>query len=68
MPKLVIYLRDQDLHALSNLAVQEYRVPKAQAALMIRQELERRGLVPIVEVPSGDLGEEEYPHEPSTAS
>ncbi len=68
MPKLIIYLRDQDLQALSDLAVQEYRVPKAQAALMIRQELERRGLVPIGEVPSDDLGEEEYPHESSDPS
>ncbi|MBT3313036.1 MAG: hypothetical protein HN390_00340 [Anaerolineae bacterium] len=47
MPKLIIYLRDQDLHALANLADQEYRVPKAQAALIIRQELERRGFVPV---------------------
>ena len=47
MPKLIIYLRDQDLHALANLAEQEYRLPKAQAALIIRQELERRGLVQI---------------------
>lgn len=68
MPKLIIYLRDQDLHALSNLAVQEYRVPKAQAALIIRQELERRGLVPIPSVSSSDLGEEEYPHEQSPSS
>ena len=47
MPKLIIYLRDQDHEALEVLAQQEYRVPKAQAALIIRQELEKRGLVPI---------------------
>jgi hypothetical protein len=45
MPKLIIYLRDQDHDALEELAQQEYRLPKAQAALMIRQELEKRGLV-----------------------
>ena len=45
MPKLIIYLRDQDHDALETLAQQEYRVPKSQAALIIRQELERRGLV-----------------------
>jgi hypothetical protein len=45
MPKLIIYLRDQDHDALETLAQQEYRVPKLQAALIIRQELERRGLV-----------------------
>lgn len=50
MPKLIIYLRNQDLHALANLAEQEYRVPKAQAALIIRQELERRGLVQITSI------------------
>lgn len=47
MPKLIIYLRDQDHDALEVLAQQEYRVPKAQAALIIRQELEKRGLVAI---------------------
>ena len=68
MPKLIIYLRDQDLHALSSLADQEYRVPKAQAALIIRQELERRGLVPIGSDQSYDLDEEGMPYEQSPAS
>lgn len=45
MPKLIIYLREQDNEALAELAQQEYRVPKAQAALIIRKELERRGLI-----------------------
>ena len=45
MPKLIIYLREQDHDALAELAQQEYRVPKAQAALIIRRELERRGFI-----------------------
>lgn len=59
MPKLVIYLRDQDHDALEVLAQQEYRVPKAQAALIIRQELERRGLV-VME--SENEEEDQYEH------
>ena len=59
MPKLIIYLRDQDHDALEALAQQEYRVPKAQAALIIRQELERRGLVTIN---TEDQEEDQYEH------
>ncbi len=59
MPKLIIYLRDQDHNALEVLAQQEYRVPKAQAALIIRQELERRGLVAIN---TEDQEEDQYEH------
>jgi hypothetical protein len=45
MAKVVVYLRDQELNALIRLADQEYRAPKAQAALMLRTELERLGLL-----------------------
>jgi hypothetical protein len=45
MAKVVIYLRDTELSALNKLAQREYRVAKAQAALIIRQELERLGMI-----------------------
>jgi hypothetical protein len=45
MARVVIYLRDQEVSALQKLAQLEYRAPKAQAALIIRKELERLGLV-----------------------
>ena len=47
MAKVIIYLRDHEASALNNLAQREYRVPKAQAALIIRKELERLGMIPI---------------------
>ncbi len=46
MTKLIIYLREEEFTALSNLAQCEYRVTKAQASLIIRTELERLGLLP----------------------
>jgi len=45
MAKVIIYLRDNESAALNNLAQREYRAPKAQAALIIRQELERLGMI-----------------------
>jgi len=45
MAKVVIYLPDKEMSALHRLALLEYRAPKAQAALIIRKELERLGLV-----------------------
>jgi hypothetical protein len=45
MARVVIYLRDQEVIALQKLAQLEYRAPKAQAALIIRKELERLGMV-----------------------
>ena len=45
MTKLIIYLREEEFTALSNLARREYRVTKAQASLIIRTELERLGLI-----------------------
>ena len=46
MAKVIIYLRDQEFTALNDLAQREYRAPKAQAALMIRRELEKLGMIP----------------------
>jgi hypothetical protein len=46
MAKVIIYLREHELTALNDLAQREYRSPKAQAALIIRRELERLGLIP----------------------
>ena len=46
MAKVIIYLRDHEITALNDLAQREYRAPKAQAALMIRRELEKLGMIP----------------------
>ena len=46
MAKVIIYLRDNESVALNALAQREYRAPKAQAALIIRKELERLGMIP----------------------
>ena len=46
MAKVIIYLRDHEMTALSDLAQSEYRATKAQAALIIRKELERLGMIP----------------------
>ena len=47
MTKLIIYLKEHEFGALKTLAELEYRVPKAQASLIIREELERRGMVAV---------------------
>ena len=44
--KLVISLDGDERVALVRLAERERRDPRAQAALMIRRELERQGLLP----------------------
>jgi len=46
MPKIIVYLAEQERNALLELAQREMRVPRAQAALIIRQELRRRGMLP----------------------
>ena len=46
MPKIIVYLAEQERNALQQLAQREMRVPRAQAALIIRQELRRLGMVP----------------------
>lgn len=45
MARIVIYLPDLEMNALNQLAQQEYRAPKVEAAWIIRNELHRRGLV-----------------------
>lgn len=45
MARVIVYLREQEISALQVLAQREYRALKAQAALIIREELERLGLI-----------------------
>ncbi len=45
MAKVIVYLREHEMQALNLLAQKEYRAPKAQAALMLRTELERLGML-----------------------
>lgn len=45
MKRITIVLKDPEKIALLTLADREFREPQAQAALIIRQELERRGLL-----------------------
>lgn len=45
MSKVIVYLPEAEFDALQKLAQQEYRATRAQAAIIIRKELERLGLV-----------------------
>jgi len=45
MARIVVYLPDLEMDALHQLAQQEYRAPKVEAAWIIRTELQRRRLV-----------------------
>lgn len=45
MAKVIVYLREHEMLALNQLAQKEYRAPKAQAALILRIELERLGML-----------------------
>ena len=47
MAKIIVYLGDQERNALLQLAQRELRLPRAQAALIIRQELVRQGMLPM---------------------
>ena len=47
MAKVIIHLRDYEMTALNDLAQREYRAPKAQAALIIRRELQKLGMIPV---------------------
>jgi hypothetical protein len=67
MPKIIIYLREQDYDALAELAQQKYRVPKAQAALIIRRELEKRGLISLSEDYETQVVEETHDTENSAS-
>lgn len=46
MAKIIVYLGDQERNALEQLAQREMRLPRAQVALIIRQELVRQGMLP----------------------
>ena len=46
MPKIIVYLAEQERNALLQLAQREMRVPRAQAAVISRQELRRLGMLP----------------------
>ena len=45
MSKVIVYLPETEFGALQKLAQQEYRATQAQAAVIIRKELERLGMV-----------------------
>jgi hypothetical protein len=45
MPKLVIFLKDNEEVALAMLSEREFRDPRSQAAYIIRETLERLGLI-----------------------
>jgi len=45
MPRIVLFLKQQEDDALSKLAESEYRDPRSQAAHILRSELQRRGLI-----------------------
>jgi hypothetical protein len=47
MAKIVVYLGEQERNALHQLAQREMRVPRAQAALIIRKELARLGMLSV---------------------
>lgn len=46
MAKIIVYLADPERTALHQLAQREMRAPRAQAALIIRRELTRLGMLP----------------------
>jgi len=45
MPKIAVYLNEQQYEALETICRAEYRLPKAQALMMIVTEIQRRGLL-----------------------
>lgn len=45
MTRITISVSEAERKALCTLAVNEFRDPRAQAALIVRQELIRRGLI-----------------------
>lgn len=46
MARVILKLGERERSALKALAKREKRIPRAQAAFIIHQELERRGLLP----------------------
>ena len=64
MAKIIVYLGEQERNALHQLAQRELRLPRAQAALIIRQELARLGMLSL---PS-PATETASPHEAQTGA
>ena len=52
MAKIIIHVEEHECNVLDQLAEREYRTLQAQAALIIRKELERQGLLPEYEAPN----------------
>ena len=46
MARVILKLGERERNALETLAKREKRLPRAQAAFIIHQELEQRGLLP----------------------
>ena len=55
MAKVIIHLLDPEISALHRLAQQELRPVRSQAALIIRNELKRLGM--ILDQPAAGVGE-----------
>lgn len=60
MARITLTLNQNEKDALRILAEREFRDPRAQAALIIRNELERCGLLP--RIVKNDLQENIVPH------
>ena len=46
MARVIVDLGERERNALEALAKREKRIPRAQAAFIIHQELERQGILP----------------------
>lgn len=46
MARVIVEIGERERKALHRLAKRERRIPRAQAALIIRQALERQGILP----------------------
>ncbi len=46
MARVIVEIGERERKALHQLAKRERRIPRAQAALIIRQALERQGILP----------------------
>jgi hypothetical protein len=62
--RITLTLAPSEKSALIRLAERELRDPRAQAAIIIRQDLERRGLLPIGQ----NAGQNEAPNDRNTQS
>lgn len=58
MPRITIYLPISERDALFQLAKCEYRNPRDQAAVIIRCELQRRGLLSTLDAPDSHSAKE----------